>query len=327
MATKTLYLAAALLAIAAAAQTMPKIVVSFPAYNVVLSEAFPNADVVLITKGASDPHEYQLTAEDLQMLASLTPRDVVVLSMHAPFEQKIAEMARDSQIKAKVIDLTKIQQYLTYDNGAVNPHDHGIYPPNVLKLVAAVANAIGLKPDLTFLQKLRELNSTYCCRFSGKAVALTPAAQYILHWLGYRDIAVLIKEPGMPPTTQDLQKALQYAKEGAPVLAAVVRGEALRIVDQFRQKAQEAGINPHIITADFSKNYIQTLEATVRQIAAVAQMSSATETTAKQATQQNTAATQTTQPAAGPELTIPIAVAATTIVLFAATLLLLRRKK
>ncbi|ACB40803.1 ABC transporter substrate-binding protein [Pyrobaculum neutrophilum] len=325
MAAKTLYLAAALLAIAAVAQTTTKIVVSFPAYNVVLSEAFPNADVVLITKGASDPHEYQLTAEDLQMLSSLTPRDVVVLSMHAPFEQKIAEMARDGQIKAKVIDLTKIQQYLTYDNGAVNPHDHGIYPPNVLRLVAAVANATGLRPDLAFLQKLRELNSTYCCRFSGKAVALTPTAQYILYWLGYRDIAVLIKEPGVPPTPQDLQKALQYAKEGAPVLAAVVRGEALRIVDQFRQKAQEAGINPNIITADFSKNYIQTLEAAVRQIAA-AQTPTATETTAKQTTQQNTEATQTAHTAAGPEPTIPIAVAATAIVLLA-VLLLLRWKK
>ena len=31
------------------------------------------------------------------------------------------------------------------EDGAVAPHDHGIYPPNVFKLVDAAANATGLR--------------------------------------------------------------------------------------------------------------------------------------------------------------------------------------
>jgi zinc/manganese transport system substrate-binding protein len=81
-------------------------------------------------------------------------------------------------------------------------------------------------------------------------VALTPAAQYLLYWLGYRDV-VFIKEPEVPPAPEDVQRALQYAKEGAPVVAVVVSGE--KIVERFKNKAAEAGVQPKIIVADFSK--------------------------------------------------------------------------
>ncbi len=281
----------ALALLLAAVVVAQKIVVSFPAYDVVLKEAFPNATVILITKGVSDPHEYQLTADDLRLLTSLGPRDVVVLTMHAAFEQRIYDMAQRGEIKARLIDVRTFQTYLTFDgkptvaNGTgVNMHDHGVYPPNVLKLIYAVSNATGLRPDAKFLEELERLNATYCCKFGGKAVAITPAAEYILYWLGYRDIVVLIKEPEIPPSPQDMQKALQYAKEGAPVLAVVVSGEGLRIVDQFVAKAQEAGFQPKVIVADFSKGYLSTLAYVADQIAAAqtaAAQSSAPQQTAE----------------------------------------------
>ncbi|MEM4792585.1 MAG: ABC transporter substrate-binding protein, partial [Pyrobaculum sp.] len=65
----------------------------------------------------------------------------------------------------------------------------------------------------------------------------------------------------------DVAKALQYAKEGAPVLAAVVSGEALRVVDMFKNKAEEAGINAKVIVADFSKGYLEVLREVAEQIA------------------------------------------------------------
>lgn len=248
-----------------------KIVVTFPAYNVVLKEAFPNADVILITKGATDPHEYQLTPEDRELLTRLESNDVIVSSAHAPFELRIEELVKQGEIKAKYIDLTKIQTYLTWDgkeirlgegqgHGGVNLHDHGLYPPNVLSLVEAVSNATGMRPDPNFLDRLKELDAKYGGKFSGKAVALTPAAQYLLHWLGYNDVVVLIKEPGVPPTAKDLQKALQYAKEGAPVVATFARDRNPRLIQMFTEKAKEAGITPHIIEAEFSTSYISTLE-------------------------------------------------------------------
>ncbi|NYR14494.1 ABC transporter substrate-binding protein [Pyrobaculum arsenaticum] len=257
----------------------PKIIVSFPAYDKILAQAFPEAEVVLLTKGISDPHEYQLTPQDLQLLRSLTDKDVVVDTMHASFELKIAEMAQRGEIKAKVIKTPDFETYLTWDGkevkltsygqeqGGVNMHSHGLYPPDVLKLIDAVSSASGLTPNATFVNGLRQLQDKYAGKLSGKAVALTPAAQYILYWLGYRDIAVFIKEPGVPPSQEDVAKALQYAKEGAPVLAAVVSGEALRVVDMFKNKAEEAGINAKVIVADFSKGYLEVLREVAEQIA------------------------------------------------------------
>lgn len=261
-----------------------KIVVTFPAYDTVLKEAFPQAEVIAITRGAADPHEYQLTAQDLELLRSLSPNDVIINTMHAPFELKIAQMAEAGDIKAKVVDVTALNTYLTWDGRetrlgggqtegeghhaeeGVNTHEHGLYPPNVLKLIDAVANATGLKPDPQFVEKLRQLDQQYRGKFSGKAVALTPAAQYILHWLGFKDVLVLVKEPGVPPTAEDLQRAIQYVEEGAPVVAVFARGENPRLVQMFTEKAKEAGASPRIVEADFSTSYLSTLEKLVESL-------------------------------------------------------------
>jgi hypothetical protein len=179
-------------------------------------------------------------------------------------------------------------------------HDHGVFPPNVFALVDEVSKATGLEPDQNFIQKLKRLNATYADKFSGKAIAITPTAQYVLYWLGFRDVAVFIKEPGVPPSPADLQKALQYAKEGAPALAVVVRGEALKIVDNFRNKMNELGAQPKIIIADFSKDYLSALENVTKQIAAAtaAKPTETAQQTTAQAQQPSTAtSTQQSQPA------------------------------
>ncbi|CCC81157.1 metal ABC transporter solute-binding protein, Zn/Mn family [Thermoproteus tenax] len=273
MIARVVVLGLALLAIAAWATT---IVVTFPAYDLYLKEAFPQANVVLLTKGVSDPHEYQLTPSDVQMLLSLGPNDVIVTSLHAQFELRILQMAQSGEIKAKVVVVPQIAQYLTFDGrlvrgnwseGGVNEHEHGLYVPNAIRIIEAVANATGLSPNQTYLEQLLELNRTYCCKFSGRAVAVTPAAEYILYWLGYRDIVVLIKEEGVPPTPQDLQRAAEYMEEGAPALAVGVSGETLRIAQSLEDKLREMGVsNPHIITAVFNGSYIGTMEQVVEQI-------------------------------------------------------------
>lgn len=256
-----------------------KIVVTFPAYDVVLKEAFPNADVILLTKGVLDPHEYQLTVQDVQLLESLGPGDVVISSAHAPFELRIAQLIEQGRVKAKYINLTSLQTYLTWDgkeatlggpkgpdHAGVNPHDHGLYPPNVLRLVEAVSNATGLRPDSNFVAKLKQLEAEYGGKFSGKAVALTPAAQYLLHWLGYDDVVILVKEPDVPPTAEDLQRAIQYVKEGAPAAAVFVGDKNPRLIQMFTEKAKEAGASPRVAEADFSASYLSTLEKFVESL-------------------------------------------------------------
>jgi zinc/manganese transport system substrate-binding protein len=316
-----------LLAVFASAQ---KIVVSFPAYNIVLKEAFPNADVILLTKGISDPHEYQLTLQDLQVLKTLTERDVIVSSMHAPFELKIAEMVKNGEIKAKLIDLTKIQWYLTWDgklvkgvehdHGGVNMHDHGVFPSNVFILIEEVSKATGLEPDQNFIQKLKQLNATYANKFSGKAIAITPTAQYILYWLGFRDVALFIKEPGVPPSLADLQKVVQYAKEGAPALAVAVSGEALKIVDNFRNKMNELGVQPKVVVADFSTNYLSTLEYLAKEIV------EATAAQQPSTAQQSQPATQTPNASGSVDAAVWVVLVAVVVIAAAMVAIVLRRK-
>jgi zinc/manganese transport system substrate-binding protein len=318
-----------LLAVFASAQ---KIVVTFPAYNIVLKEAFPNADVILLTKGISDPHEYQLTPQDLQMLKALTERDVIISSMHAPFELKIAEMVKSREIKAKLIDLTKMQRYLTWEgdlvkgtehnHGGLNLHDHGIFPSNVFILIEEVSKATGLEPDQNFIQKLKQLNATYANKFSGKAIAITPTAQYILYWLGFRDVALFIKEPGVPPSPADLQKVVQYAKESALAIAVTISGEALKIVDNFRNKMNELGVQPKVVVADFSTNYLSTLEYLAKEIAAAQQTAAQRPSTA----QQSQPATQTPNASGGVEAAVWATLIVVVVIAAAIVAIVLRRK-
>jgi ABC-type metal ion transport system, periplasmic component/surface adhesin len=98
----------------------------------------------------------------------------------------------------------------------------------------------------------------------------------------------------VPPSPADLQKALQYAKEGAPALAVGLRGEALRIVHSFRDKMNEHGAQPKIITADFSENYLSMLENLAKEIAGTAKPTE----TAQQTAAQQPSTVQQTQPVA-----------------------------
>jgi zinc/manganese transport system substrate-binding protein len=150
-----------------------------------------------------------------------------------------------------------------------------------------------------------------------------------LYWLGYRDVALFIKEPGVPPSPADLQKVVQYAKEGAPALAVVVRGEALRIVDNFRNKMNELGAQPKIITADFSENYLSTLENLAKEIAGTAKPTETAQQTAAQqpsTTQQSQPVAQTPNTAGGLDAAVWVVLVAVVVVAAAVVAIALRRK-
>ncbi|MEM4603719.1 MAG: CbiX/SirB N-terminal domain-containing protein [Pyrobaculum sp.] len=265
----------------------PRILVTFPHYHIVLREAFPHAEVRLLVPPGIDPHHYQLTPADLQLLMGLGPWDLIVNSMHVRFELQIADMATEGRIKARNLDVTTFNKYLTWDgkittlepheeddhhdhdHGGVNMHEHGAYPPNVAKLVELVARYLKTSPDPKFIEEFQKINATYGGKFRGKAVALTPLSQYILHWLGFDDIVVFVKEPGVPPTPEDLRKAIQYAREGAPVLAfGGAADRARRLAEDFAKKAAEAGVEVRPIVVGLDQGgYLAALKTVGEEIA------------------------------------------------------------
>ena len=266
----------------------PRILVTFPHYHIVLREAFPHAEVRLLVPPGIDPHHYQLTSADLQLLMGLGPGDLIVNSMHVRFELEIAKRAARGEIKAMHLDVTTFNKYLTWDgkvvtlkpheeddedhdhhHGGVNMHEHGAYPPNVAKLVELVARYLKTSPDPKFIEEFQKINATYGGKFRGKAVALTPLSQYILHWLGFDDIVVFVKEPGVPPTSEDLRKAIQYAREGAPVLAfGGAADRARRLAEDFAKKAAEAGVEVRPIVVGLDQGgYLAALKTVGEEIA------------------------------------------------------------
>ncbi|MEM1932254.1 MAG: hypothetical protein QW049_02480, partial [Pyrobaculum sp.] len=103
----------------------PRILVTFPHYHIVLREAFPHAEVRLLVPPGIDPHHYQLTSADLQLLMGLGPGDLIVNSMHVRFELEIAKRAARGEIKAMHLDVTTFNKYLTWDGKVVTlkPHE------------------------------------------------------------------------------------------------------------------------------------------------------------------------------------------------------------
>lgn len=251
-----------------------------PPYAKILAEAFPNAEVILLTKG--DPHNYKLTPEDIQLLKSLTDSDVVVVTEHLPVEQEIAEMAKRGELKARYIKALGVVLTLDGKKITITEHDHihddenliigphGLYPPNILRLIDEITKATGLQPDPAFVNELRSLRERYEGKFSGKAVAITPGAYYILTWLGFDDVALLIKEHDEPPTEEDWEKALRYAGEGAPVLTVAWGRNAWVITEAFKKKAAEAGIEVRVVTMNLTKGYIGELRNAVEAITKIA---------------------------------------------------------
>ena len=203
------------------------VVVSFPNIEYDVSQLLCSGDrVYVIASSSVDPHEYQLTVDDIDHVKRA---DLVITLGHAAFEVKLRSLVD----KDKLIEIPSIKSMrilVNPDTGSVNPHMIIYDPYNYIlfvKEVAAKLASLRLNCSSYYLGKASELESevkrltSEAPRVHVRAVASLPYIQYAVDWLGIDVIKFLSREHGVPITPEDMEQIKQAIADGSAVLAII----------------------------------------------------------------------------------------------------------
>lgn len=181
--------------------------------------------VYSIVPAGVDPHEYQLTPKDLEVLSNA---DIIVSTAHTPFELKIGELIESGYLKATLLEIPKLAglKLLKIPNtNMVNYHAVLYDPDNYLAFIRELINlTTSMRPEcrdeyLTKLESItkaiNEVKGNNLDRFKCNSVGSTPLVQYAVSWLGINVTAVLIKDLELPPTPADLINVEELIKSGS----------------------------------------------------------------------------------------------------------------
>ena len=190
------------------------IVVTFPSLVNDIKELISrNDNVISIVPAGTDPHEYQLTINDIELLKKA---DLIISTGHTSFEKRIRDLINTGEIKAILIEIPKIKNIVIMNNpvtGLPNLHMPIYDPLNYICFINNITYTLQmLRPERANVYNENRLsiisNITYLLASSPRiyidAVADKPLTQYAVSWLGIRIKYLLIKEPGVPATPNDL---------------------------------------------------------------------------------------------------------------------------
>lgn len=190
-----------------------------------------NDTVYSIVPAGVDPHDYQLTPKDLEMLSNA---DIIVSTAHTSFELKIAELIRSGYLKATLLEIPKlagVKLLKIPGSNVINYHAVLYDPDNYLAFVKELVNlTTSMRPECRdeYLAKLEnitkainEVKDDNLGRFRFKGVGSTPLTQYAVSWLGIEIKAILVKDLELPPTPADLINVEELIK-GSSIDVAIV---------------------------------------------------------------------------------------------------------
>jgi len=207
------------------------IVVTFPSLTNDIEQLISHDDhVISIVPPGTDPHEYQLTISDIEILHKA---DIIISTGHTPFENRIRELVNNGEIKAILIEIPKINGIKILNNPATGlPNLHmPIYDPiNYITFINNITETMQkLRPShadtynanrLSIISKISYLLAS-APRIYLDAVADKPLTQYAVSWLGIRIRYLIIKEPGVPATPSDLNIIRNEMAKGRINLAII----------------------------------------------------------------------------------------------------------
>lgn len=191
------------------------IVTTFPPLVNDIEQLVTQSDhVVSLIPIGVDPHEYQLTVGDVELLRRA---DIIVSTGHTPFEKRIRELVEMGELSAVLIEIPRIKGIEILDNpmtGLPNLHmpiydplNYIIFINNITKTLQKFrpknANIYDSKRLSVILNISRLLAKTP--RIYLEAVADIPPTQYATSWLGIKVKYFLIREYGIPVTPSDLE--------------------------------------------------------------------------------------------------------------------------
>ena len=226
-----------------ASQEKPLVVTTIAPLAGIVSDAFGNSvRVVYLIPTGADPHEYQLTAEQINLLQRA---DVIVTTGgHLPVEKRIAELQSEGTIKGKTLFLDDYKRegfrYLPerWYNGKDNPHGVWLDPTNALAIAGATEKALGevdpARADLysgeyqNFRGRVETIVEAYRALVNGNetAVIQMPPVQYAVEWLGIKAVASIKPEEEVPAIGVD--DLLPEAEKASVIVYAVDSPEQIK---------------------------------------------------------------------------------------------------
>lgn len=180
----------------------------------IVQEAFPGINPVVIIPPGVDPHDYQLTAKQVELLSRSSV--IVTTGGHLPVEKRIAELEKEGTITGKALF---VDDYMRYGfhyakeywyNGKDNPHGVWLDPYNAIAIAEATEKALIEADPINAAVYERDFE-----KFRGKVLAIVeayralapknvtaiiqmPPDEYALDWLGIKAIASIKPEEEVP---------------------------------------------------------------------------------------------------------------------------------
>ncbi|NJE31075.1 ABC transporter substrate-binding protein [Thermococcus sp. 18S1] len=213
--TLILLTAAGVIPFTEASPERPLVVTSIAPVASIVQDAFGDSvEVVYIIPPGADPHEYQLTASQIELLRKA---DVIVTTGgHLPVEKKIAELKEEGTITGEALFLDDYKRegfrYLPerWYNDKDNPHGVWLDPANALAISRATEKALErANPAEAELYRARHRDfesrvgaivEAYRALVGDNktAVIQMPPDQYAIEWLGIRAVASIKPEEEVP---------------------------------------------------------------------------------------------------------------------------------
>ncbi|NJE48351.1 zinc ABC transporter substrate-binding protein [Thermococcus sp. 9N3] len=196
------------------AQENVTVVATIAPIGSIVQEAFPGVRVEVIIPPGVDPHDYQLTAQQVELLSKA--QVIVTTGGHLPVEKRIAELEKEGTVTGKALF---IDDYMKYGfhyakehwyNGKDNPHGVWLDPYNAIAIAEATkealieedpANAMTYERDFErFRERVLAIVEAYKALAPKNATAVIqmPPDEYAIDWLGIKAVAAIKPEEEVP---------------------------------------------------------------------------------------------------------------------------------
>ena len=196
------------------AQENVTVVATIAPIGSIVQEAFPGVKVEVIIPPGVNPHDYQLTAQQVELLSKA--RVIVTTGGHLPVEKRIAELEKEGTVTGKALF---VDDYVKYGfhyakehwyNGKDNPHGVWLDPYNAIAIAEATkealieedpANAMTYERDFErFRERVLAIVEAYKALAPKNATAVIqmPPDEYAIDWLGIKAVAAIKPEEEVP---------------------------------------------------------------------------------------------------------------------------------
>jgi len=222
-------------------------------------------EVVSLVPAGADPHEYQLTSRDLDLVKRA---NLIVSTAHTSFEIDLRKKVEQKEFKAVLIELTKIPGIVILNNPALNqPNYHmPIYDPGNYKLfikylalklaeINPLEAEIYLNRAESVARKIDSIvNSTP--KLNVVAAADYPFTQYAVSWLGIEIKYLVVKEAGVSATPSDIEKLKEALAKKEVKIVVVAEPVELPASKLLKSLAEKYEVPVLYIPLPFSKGSI-----------------------------------------------------------------------